>query len=59
MNSRKHIYYITIGDIQNIAQDTVSRKLKEKDLTTVIEKLLQGSQIKWYEPIEKLINEVF
>lgn len=58
MNSRKHIYYITIGDVQNIAQDTLGRKLREKELNTVIEKLLRGSKINWYDPIGELINEV-
>lgn len=58
MDSRKHIYYITVGDIQNVAMESLGRSLKEKELAKVIEEILDGSQIKWYEPIEELINEV-
>ena len=53
MNSRKHVYYLTVSDVQNVAKETLGRRLEERELTRVIEKLLD--KIQWYEPIEEVI----
>ncbi len=53
MNSQKHLYYITVSDVQRTAQETLGRCLSEKELTNVTEKLLD--RIEWYEPLEELI----
>jgi hypothetical protein len=53
MNSRKHLYYITVFDIQTIAKETLGSNLDNEELTRVADKLLD--KIQWYEPIEEII----
>ena len=57
MNSRKHIYYLTVADIQNVAKDIIDRKLESEELAKVISKL--QDRIQWYDPIElTILNEI-
>ena len=57
MDARKHIYYLTAGDAQTVAQEAVGRKLNKKELDRVIEKL--RDKIQWYDAIEEVIlNEI-
>jgi hypothetical protein len=53
MSSRKHLYYITVSDVQRVARETLGRGLNEDELTRVTEKLLD--KIPWYEPLEEAI----
>lgn len=53
MNSRKHIYYITVSDIQEVAKETIGRALDEGELDRITEKILE--RINWYEPVEETI----
>ena len=53
MNSHKHIYYITISDVQTVAKETIGRQLRSKELTRVTDKLLD--RIQWYDPLEEII----
>ena len=53
MDSRKHLYYITVSDIQANAKETIGRILDEKELQKVHHKFLD--RIEWYEPIERAI----
>jgi hypothetical protein len=53
MDSRKHLYYITVSDVQAVAKDTIGRLLNEKELQKVYHKFLD--RIEWYEPIERAI----
>jgi thiosulfate/3-mercaptopyruvate sulfurtransferase len=53
MNSRKHLFYITISDIQTVAQEKLNRKLSKGELATLSDKLID--KVQWYEPIEELI----
>jgi CRISPR/Cas system CSM-associated protein Csm2 small subunit len=55
MDSRKHIYYVTVGDVQTVAEDTVGRKLREKELQKVIDKILD--RIQWYDVVEDAIAQ--
>ena len=54
MDSRKHIYYITVGDVQAVAEETIGRKLHKNELEKVISKLLD--KIQWYDPLEEVIS---
>lgn len=56
MNSQKHIYYITVSDVQKVAEEAIQRRLNEKELTRVVEKVLD--KIEWYDPIEESILTV-
>jgi hypothetical protein len=53
MRFQKHIYYLTVSDVQTVAQETLDRKLNEKELSRVIEKLCD--KIQWYDAIEDVI----
>ena len=53
MNSRKHLFYITISDIQIVAKETLNRNLNKEELKMVSEKLID--KVQWYDPIEELI----
>ncbi len=57
MKPQKHIYYITVEDIQKVANETIGRKLVNKEIEKVIEQLLD--KIQWYEPLEELILAVY
>jgi hypothetical protein len=54
MDTRKHIYYLTVSDVQTVAQETLDRKLTEKELSQVVEKL--RDKIQWYDAIEDVIS---
>lgn len=53
MGSRKHIYYITVSDVQTVAKETLGRNLNKEELTRVTDKLLD--KVQWYEPLEEII----
>jgi hypothetical protein len=53
MHSRKHIYYFTVSDVQQVASETIGRLLDEKELTRIAEKILD--RINWYDPVEETI----
>jgi hypothetical protein len=53
LDTRKHIYYLTVGDVQTVAQETIGHKLRKKDLQKVIDKL--PDKIQWYDAIEEVI----
>jgi hypothetical protein len=55
MDSRKHIYYITVGNVQIVAEETIGRKLHKRELEKVISKLLD--KIQWYDPLEEIISD--
>jgi len=49
MRKDKIVYSICIGDIQEVAQDELNRKLTEEELKKVIDKM--GDYITWYDAI--------
>lgn len=53
MDSRTHVYYITVSDVQDVAKETLGRHLNDEELNRVTRKLLD--RIQWYEPLEQLI----
>jgi hypothetical protein len=53
MNSREHIYYITVSDVQRLAKEAIGRSLSKGELTRVTDKLLD--KIQWYDPVEEAI----
>jgi hypothetical protein len=53
MDTRKHAYYLTIGDIQVVAKEIIERKLNDKELTMVIDKL--RDKIQWHDAVEDVI----
>jgi hypothetical protein len=53
MNSRKHIYYITISDVQRLSREKIGRSLNVDELARVTDKLLD--KIQWYDLVEEAI----
>ena len=53
MNTRKHIYFITISDIQRLAREKIGRTLDGVELGRVTDRLLDN--IQWYDVAEEAI----
>jgi hypothetical protein len=53
MNSRKHVYYITVSDVQRLAKETIGRSLNESELARVTDTLLD--RIQWFDVVEEAI----
>ncbi|MDP3878478.1 MAG: hypothetical protein Q8Q50_16030 [Methylobacter sp.] len=51
------IYYLTMADLQRVAEDSLNRKLTEYEIEKVIDKL--PDYISWYESINYTIEEIF
>ena len=49
----KIIYQLTVEDLQNVADDTLGRKLSEKEIAVLEEKI--GDYINWYDSIYSAI----
>lgn len=49
MRKDKIVYSINIGDIQQVAEDELHRKLNDDELKQVIDKM--GDYITWYDAI--------
>lgn len=49
MRKDKIVYSICIGDIQEVAQDELSRKLNDDELKKVIDKM--GDYLNWFDSI--------
>jgi hypothetical protein len=47
------VYQLTVEDLQNVADEELSRKLTEEEIKMVEDKL--GDYIKWYEAIGSAI----
>jgi hypothetical protein len=57
IDTSKIIYSINIEDVQNVAEEELGRKLTEKELKTVENKV--GDYIDWYSAIDMTIqNEI-
>ena len=57
MNTSKIIYSINIKDVQNVAEEKLGRKLAEKELKIIEDKI--GDYIDWYGAIDMAMqNEV-
>ena len=54
IDSSKIIYSINIEDIQNVAEQELGRKLGEKELKVIENKI--GDYIDWYEAINTAIT---
>jgi hypothetical protein len=53
MNSRKHLYYITVSDVQRLAKESMGRILNPAELAIVTDKLLD--RIQWFDVVEEAI----
>lgn len=56
MRSNKIIYSLNISDIQNVAEEYLSRELNDEELMKVIDRI--GDYIPWYNAIENTIIEL-
>ncbi len=56
MRSNKIIYSLNISDIQNVAEEYLSRELNDEELRKVIDRI--GDYIPWYNAIENSIIEL-
>ncbi len=53
MGTRKHVYYITVSDVQHIAKETIGRSLDLAELAKVTDKILDN--IQWYDVVEEAV----
>jgi hypothetical protein len=53
MNSRKHVYYITVSAVQRLAKESIGRSLNESELARVTDTLLD--RIQWFDVVEEAI----
>lgn len=56
MRKNKIIYSLCIGDIQDVAEDNLNRKLTEDELKKVVNRV--GDYISWYDAIELTLSEL-
>ena len=56
MKTDKIIYSLTIGDVQNVANQELERNLSKDEIQTIIE--LIAEKINWYDAISDSINEI-
>ena len=57
MNTSKILYSINIEDVQNVAEEELGRKLTNKELEIIEEKI--GDYIDWYGAIDMAMqNEI-
>lgn len=56
MRSDKKVYYITVSDIQDVAEQDLDRKLNETELKKVIDKMCD--YINWSDGISFAIEEL-
>ncbi len=56
MRRNKIIYSLCIGDIQDVAEDNLNRKLTEDELKKVVDRV--GDYISWYDAIEFTLSEL-
>lgn len=54
MNHNKHVYYITVGDIQRFSVERTGRSLDSSELKRVIDILLD--RIQWLDILEEAID---
>jgi hypothetical protein len=52
------LYILTTEDAQNVAEETIGRKLTEKELENVKEYFDKKGYPGWYEEMEDIISEV-
>jgi len=55
MRESEEFYVLTVQDIQNVAAESVSRRLTDHELDIVIPQI--EARIAWYETIEDVIRE--
>ena len=56
MNINKKIYYLTFEDVQSIAEETIDRKLNNKELKLVEDNI--SNFIPWFEVIAHCIDYI-
>ena len=56
MRRDKIVYSLCIGDIQDLAEEKLERKLNEQELKEVVEKV--GDFISWTDAIENTFNDL-
>lgn len=56
MNANKTVYRLTIADVQNVAEDTLDRKLSDVEVASVAERI--RDTVNWYDPIWSAVIEL-
>jgi hypothetical protein len=56
MKNSKIIYSINIEDVQNVAEETLHRKLNNEELALIEDNI--GRHIDWYDAISSCIHEL-
>lgn len=47
-------YYVSIGDIQNVAEEEIGRNLSDSEIESI--KDIIAERINWYDPIAQAIR---
>jgi hypothetical protein len=55
-NENEVIYYLTMADLQRVAEDLLNRSLTKNEIEKAIKKL--PDYINWYESIDYTLREV-
>jgi hypothetical protein len=55
--SKKIIYQLVVADVQEVAMDTINRKLTLDEIETIKEKIAE--RIEWFDAISGVISENF
>ncbi|MHB8578547.1 MAG: hypothetical protein ACYDA4_01640 [Ignavibacteriaceae bacterium] len=56
MRRDKIVYSLCIGDIQDVAEEKLERKLDEQELKEVVDKV--GDYIPWFDAIENTFDDL-
>ncbi len=55
-NTDEVIYFLTIEDVQNVAEQELDRELSAKEIALIEERVAEN--IPWYDAIAEAINEL-
>jgi hypothetical protein len=58
MKKKDILYILTTKDAQNVAEETIGRKLTKKELKNVKRYFEKSGYPGWYEDMEEIISEV-
>lgn len=56
MSPLKHLFFITVSDVQRVAEEIINRKLNDGEVEKVVELILD--RIQWYDPLVQSIMDV-
>ena len=55
-NKGEVIYYLTVGDIQEVAYEELERELSDEEIESILDRI--ADKISWYDAIAESIDEL-